>query len=104
MAHTLMALYHHPADPEAFDRHYESVHSKLALEFPGLRSFTGTHLTPGPDGAPPPYYFVAVLSFDDQAGFEAALAGPEGKAAVDDLANFATAGVDLVNGPTAVYS
>jgi len=103
MAHTVVAMYNHPDDPEAFERHYEATHSKLALALPGLRSYTGTHPGPGPDGTPPPYYFIAVLSFDDQASFAAALSGPEGQAAVEDLANFASAGVALVDGPTTTY-
>ena len=104
MAHTLIALYDHPESPEAFDRHYAESHSRLALEFPGLRSFTGTHPGAGPDGTPPPYYFIAALQFEDQPALDSALSGPEGAAAVADLANFAGAGVTLVNGPTIVYS
>lgn len=104
MTSTLYACYRAPADPEAFDRHYAEVHSRLGLAFPGLRSFTGTHPGPGPDGSPPAYYFIAALSFDDDAALGAALGGPEGKAAVDDLANFAGAGVDLMAGPTTTYS
>jgi uncharacterized protein (TIGR02118 family) len=100
---SLIACYRRPEDPEAFDRHYAEVHSRLGLALPGVRSFTGTHPRPGPDGSPPAYYFVAVLSFDDTEAMDAALSGPEGKAAVADLRNFAGAGVDLMTGPTAVY-
>ena len=103
MSHTLFALYNHPEDPDAFDSHYAQTHSTLALAFPGLRSFTGTHPGPGADGSPSPYYFIAVLSFDDEGALNAALSGPEGAAAVADLANFAGAGVTLVNGATIVY-
>ena len=103
MTHTLIALYAQPEDPAAFDRHYAETHRRLGLAFPGLRSFTGTHPAPGPDGAPAPFHFVAVLEFDDQAALDAAMAGPEGQAAVADLANFAGAGVTLVSGETTVY-
>lgn len=103
MSHTLFAFYAHPEDPAAFDRHYADTHSAIALEFPGLRRFTGTHLGPGPDGSPAPYYFVAALEFDDQQALDAALAGEHGAAAVADLANFAGAGVTLSNGSTTVY-
>lgn len=103
MAHTLMALYNQPDDAAAFDKHYEEVHSKLGLAFPGLRSFSGMRPGPGPDGSASPYYFVAVLTFDDQAALDTALAAPEGQAAVGDLANFAGAGVTLLMGPTVVY-
>lgn len=104
MTSTLFACYRHPDDAEAFDRHYEDTHKALGLALPGLRSFTGTRPAPGPDGAPAPYYFIAVLTFDDDEAMGAALSGEEGSAAVADLANFAGAGVDLMTGPTAVYS
>ncbi|PKH42227.1 conserved hypothetical protein [Nocardioides alpinus] len=104
MTSTLYACYRHPEDTEAFDRHYADVHSGLGLALPGLRSFTGTHPAPGPDGAAPAYYFIAALSFDDDAALGAALGGAEGAAAVADLANFAGAGVDLMTGPTTTYS
>lgn len=103
MTSTLLACYSHPDDPEAFDRHYAEVHSTLGLALPGLRSFTGTHPVPGPDGTPAPYYFVAALAFDDDEALAVALGGPEGAAAVADLANFAGAGVDLMTGPTTIY-
>lgn len=104
MPSTLFACYHHPADAEAFDRHYDEVHSGLGLALPGLRSFTGTKPGPLPDGSPPPYYFIATLTFEDDAAMASALGGPEGQAAVDDLANFAQAGVDLMSGSTVTYS
>lgn len=103
MTHTLFALYNHPEDTAAFDHHYQETHSALGLAFPGLRSFVGVHPGPTADGAPAPYYFMAALAFDDEASLNAALAGPEGAAAVADLANFAGAGVTLVNGDTTVY-
>jgi uncharacterized protein (TIGR02118 family) len=104
MTSTLYACYRQPTDPAAFDRHYDDVHAGLALAFPGLRSFTRTKPGPGPDGSPAAYYSIAALTFDDDQALAAALAGPEGAAAVADLANFAGAGVDLMNGPTLTYS
>ena len=103
MTNTLFALYNHPEDTDAFDRHYEDTHSKLGLDFPGLRSFTGSHPGPLPDGSPSPYYFIAALAFDDEAAVGAALGGPVGEAAVADLANFAGTGVTIVSGPTTQY-
>lgn len=103
MTHTLLVLYNQPEDPAAFDRHYEGTHSGLGLAFPGLRSFTGTHPVPGPDGTPAAYYFIAALAFDDQAALDSALGSPEGAAAVADLANFAGAGVTLLTGATTTY-
>lgn len=103
MTSTLFACYRHPDDPEAFDRHYAEVHAGLGLALPGLLSFTGTHPTPGPDGTPSPYYWIAVLTFEDDDALAAALSGREGEAAVADLRHFAGAGVDLMTGPTTTY-
>lgn len=104
MTATLYACYNHPKDPEAFDQHYADVHSRLGLDMPGLVSFTGTWPAPGPGGKPAPYYFVAGLHFESEEAMGDALSGPAGKAAVDDLANFAGAGVDLMTGRTTTYA
>jgi uncharacterized protein (TIGR02118 family) len=94
----LTALYDHPDDPGAFDRHYDGVHAPLAAKMPGLRRFTVTR--PGPDahGNKPAYHLVAILEFDDEAALGAAMGSPEGQAAVADLANFAGAGVIMLSG------
>ncbi len=96
----LTALYQHPEDPEAFDKHYREVHAPLAATMPGLDRFTMTWCTDGPDGQRPPYHLISVLTAPSKAAMDAALSGPEGEAAVADLANFAGAGVDLVFGET----
>lgn len=103
MTHTLMALYNQPQDADSFDRHYEETHAKVALTLPGLRSFTSTRPGPGPDGSPAPYYLVAALTFEDQAALGAAMASPEGQATVEDLTNFAGAGVTILTGADTVY-
>lgn len=103
MAHQLLALYNQPADPAAFDAHYEQTHAGLGLAFPGLVSFATTHPGNDQNGAPGPYYLVAQLTFADEDAMNAALSGPEGAAAVEDLGNFAQAGVTLVSGPVTTY-
>lgn len=94
----LTALYDHPADPAAFDRHYDEVHAPLAAKVPGLRRYTVSR--PGPDAAGnrPAYHLVAVLDFDDEASFGAGMGSAEGQAAVADLENFAQAGAILLTG------
>jgi uncharacterized protein (TIGR02118 family) len=96
----LTALYDHPEDAAAFDKHYAEVHAPLAKKIPGVQRFTICHPAPGPDGARPAYHLVAVLEFADEAAFGAGMGGPEGQAAVDDLPNFAGAGVTLLTGPS----
>lgn len=89
----LVVLYSTPADTAAFDAHYFSTHVPLAKELPGLRSYVvsnGGVATPG--AAQPPYHLFAELQFDSVEALNAALASPQGAAAVADLANFASAG------------
>lgn len=95
----LTALYNHPQDAAAFDKHYDEVHAPLARKIPGLDSFSISRPVPGPDGAAPAFHLVAVLQFADEAAFGAGMGGPEGQAAVEDLPNFAGAGVTLLTGP-----
>ena len=95
MAYQLLALYHHPEDTAAFDKHYDEVHAPLAARLPGLRSYTAAR----PGGKQPAYYLAAVLTFDDEAAFNAAMGSDVGQEAVADLANFAGAGVTMLTGP-----
>lgn len=90
-------LYNHPEDPAKFDKHYDEVHAPLAATIPGLRRYTVTRPGPGPDGANPPYYLVAVLEYESEAAYSAG--SPEGEAARADLANFAMAGATVMAGP-----
>jgi uncharacterized protein (TIGR02118 family) len=94
----LTALYNHPADAEAFDKHYEEVHAPLAQKVPGLKRFTISRPAPDAEGNKPAFHLVAVLEFEDEAAFGAGMSGPEGAAAVADLENFAGAGVTMLTG------
>ena len=58
----------------------------------GLRKWTIGKVQGAPDGAPPPYYYVADLYADSREAFEQMLASPEGQAAVADVPNYATGG------------
>jgi uncharacterized protein (TIGR02118 family) len=95
----ITVLYAHPADVEAFDKHYAEVHAPLAATIPGLQRYTVSHPTPGHDGTPAPYHLVAILEFADAATAAAGMRGPEGQAVNADLANFAHAGLTMVQGP-----
>jgi uncharacterized protein (TIGR02118 family) len=98
MSFQVTVLYHQPDDPAAFDRYYEETHIPLAVKIPGLRSYTVSR--PGPDeNGPAAYHLVASLVFDSQEEMAGALASEEGRAAVADVANFATGGVKMLGGP-----
>jgi uncharacterized protein (TIGR02118 family) len=89
---TLLALYKKPTDRAAFDAYYRDHHAPLAKTLPGLQSYT---LSKGlaENG---PYYLVATLTFTSLDAINAALSSPQGVATVNDLKNFAQAGVDVL--------
>jgi uncharacterized protein (TIGR02118 family) len=91
----LIALYHPPADPAAFDQYYRATHAPLAHRIPKLRSYT-ISTAPPRVLAGQPVYLAAELTFDSMADLDAALESPEGQATAGDLANFAQAGVTLL--------
>lgn len=99
MSICLTALYHPPADVEAFDKHYDEVHAVLAAKLPNLESFTVVRPGQGPDGSAPQYHLVATLVFPSAEDMTTALGSPEGQAAQEDMANFAAAGVTMLVGP-----
>lgn len=96
----LTALYNHPADAAAFDKHYDEVHAVLAAKLPDVRSFSVARPQPGPDGAKPDFHLVAVLVWDSAESMGASMSSDAGKAAVADLENFASAGVTMLTGPS----
>lgn len=89
--HDVIVLYNHPADPEAFDAHYRGKHGPLVDELPNLREFAWGKVVDGD------YYIVARMSYDNSADAAASMESPQGVAAVEDLANFAQAGVTVLN-------
>jgi uncharacterized protein (TIGR02118 family) len=98
MAFQLVVLYHHPESTAAFDKHYDETHAPLAALLPGLRAYT-VQRPAAPSGERPAYHLVAVLTFDDEAAFNAAMGSEQGAAAVADLGNFAGAGATMLTGP-----
>jgi uncharacterized protein (TIGR02118 family) len=92
----LQVLYGHPKDPAAFEAYYRDPHTPIALKVKGLRRFDVSKVVGAPGGGQPAYYRTADLYFDDMDALTTALASPEGQAAANDLANFATGGVTLM--------
>ena len=92
----LQVLYHHPKDPQAFDRYYYQVHLPIAKKIKGFKRWTVGKVTGTPDGKPAPYYYFADLFAESRDAMEKILASPEGQAAVQDVPNFATGGVTFV--------
>ena len=96
----LFAIYQQPTDAAAFDTYYFQKHVPLAKTIPGLRSYEVTRGDVMGMGGKHGVYLVAILEFDSMAAIQAALASPQGQATAADLANFASAGVDVLMGET----
>ena len=93
--HKLIALYRPPADTGAFTRHLKDTHLPLVAAFPGLQKLRyGLDLDAG--GNESPYFAFVECEFADQAALQAALESPEGAAAVADVPNYASAGVEIL--------
>lgn len=92
----LTVLYDHPADPEAFDRHYFGTHVPLAEKVGGLDRIEVTRFDPGPDGGAPRYHLMAELYFADADTMQRALASPEGSALAADTPNLDTPATHLI--------
>ena len=87
MTARFLALYHTPADPETFDRHYREVHIPLGSRLPGLRRYTLSRDAAAVRGTP--YYLVAELEWDTIDDLRAAFASSEGSATAADAARLA---------------
>lgn len=90
------AIYQQPKDPAAFDRYYFDKHVPLAKTIPGLRRYEVTRGDVMGMAGKHGVYLVATLEFDSMEAIAAALASSQGQATAADLANFASAGVDLM--------
>lgn len=91
----LVAFYRQPADPQAFDQHYHAIHLPLIQKMPGLRRIEVAKIT-GAIGGEAPYYMFAEMYFDDPDAMRAALRSSEGRAAGEDLQQFAAGLVTMV--------
>jgi uncharacterized protein (TIGR02118 family) len=68
----------------------------IAKKIPGLRKYEvsrGAVASPAGDSG---VHLVAILHFDNMAAIQSGVASPLGQAAVNDLPNFASGGVDIL--------
>jgi uncharacterized protein (TIGR02118 family) len=92
----LVVMYKNPKDKASFDKYYFEKHVEVANKLPGLRKYEvsqGPVVTPA---GPSDYHLVAILHFDNLSAIQAAFGSTEGQAAVADVQDFATGGVDIV--------
>ena len=90
----LTVLYGLPDDAEAFEDYYAKSHLSLAAKIPNVQRFESGKVA-APDGGSPPYQRIAELWFESASVMQESLASPEGKAATDDIPNFATGGATV---------
>ncbi len=83
----LVALYAHPADKEAFDKHYNEVHVPLVRQMPGLLKTEVSRVTGSPRGESP-YYLIAEMYWESAEAMNASLGSPEGRAVGKDARGF----------------
>jgi len=91
-------IYGNPKSPEHFEKYYKGTHLPLAAQIKGVVRAEFTKFVPGPDGTQPAFYRMAELYFSDATQMQQSLNSPEGKAAVADIPNFATGGVNMIVG------
>ncbi len=91
----LTVLYGHPTDPASFKEYYADNHLPLVEKIPNLRQFEAGKVIATPDGSEPPYYWIAELWFVSVEQLQSSLGSSEGRAAAEDIQNFATGGATL---------
>lgn len=94
-------IYHTPKSPAAFEKYYWATHVPLVGANKAEVGFVGAELTKFDatlDGKKPTEYRQAVLWFRSMADLEKGIATPGFKAIGDDLAKFATGGLDAIIG------
>lgn len=92
----LTVVYDNPADPEAFEQHYRTVHAPLAAKLPDVQRIENAKVFPKEDGSPTPAYRTADLYFADYATAVAALGTEAGQALIADTLKLGAAGVKLL--------
>ena len=83
-----IALYKQPADPAAFDKHFEEIHVPLCHKVPNLAKMEVTRITGTPRG-PAEFYLMAEMYFADQQTMMDSLMSEAGMATAKDARVFA---------------
>ncbi len=94
----LVVMYGHPEDSDAFEKYYSEKHLPIASKIPGVKRVELTKFIGTPDGSSPSHYRMAEVYFDSLEELQKHMGSPEGQAAVNDIPNFATGGVDVMIG------
>ncbi len=92
----LVVTYGHPDSPEAFEKYYSETHLPIAGQIKNVNKVELSKFVGTPDGGKPSQYRMAELYFDNMEELGKQMGSPEGQAAVNDIPNFATGGVDVM--------
>lgn len=92
----LLVMYKTPNDTAAFDKYYFATHAPIAKKIPGLRHYEVSRGAVASPAGASGVHLVAMLEFDDMAALQSGVGSAQGQAAVNDLPNFATGGVDIL--------
>src|SRR5262245_612978 len=84
----LVVLYNHPADTEAFDRHYAEVHTPLVKQLPNLHRVEIARVIGAPRGDSP-YYLICEMYWESREKMDADMASAEMRAVGKDARAFA---------------
>ena len=88
MYHVVFLVKRHPSmSPQEFARYWIEEHTPLTAKVPGVRAYR-CYPAAGAQEGTPPFDGVAIVSFDDEAAYRTAIAGPEFAAAIGDAPNF----------------
>ena len=94
----LAVMYGHPKDAAAFEAYYSNTHLPMAAKIPGVSKVELTKFVGTPDGSKSTQHRMAELYFSSVEELQKNMDSPEGQAAVNDIPNFATGGVDVMVG------
>ena len=92
MYHVVFLVKRRPGmTPAEFGAYWIGSHTPFTARVPGVRAYR-CYPAAGPQTTDPPFDGVAILSFDDEAAYRAAVASPEFAAAIADAPNFQDTG------------
>ncbi|MBM6619407.1 EthD family reductase [Bacillus suaedaesalsae] len=94
----LIALYKHPENKEAFDKHYFETHAPITAKIPGLQKMEVTRVVGSPMGGEGKYYLMCEMYYESHEALKIAMRTDESKASGKDLMSFAGDLVTLMIG------
>lgn len=89
----LVFIFGRPTDALMFEGYYVTNYLPLAMKMPRCLALESAQAVSDADGADPSFYRIATMTFASEQDMEACVSSEAGRAAIADVANFATGGV-----------